>query len=272
MDLTYGDRTFADIGPDVTIAGQSAIGLHQLIFTFKLNVHPREQGKQVDVLDLRGELLLDSRHVGQLRPHGRVAFGTALGPINNITQGFVLDLDPRRLDRLNDALASKPVQFQVNIWGLALGPNGPSQVWTSGLATSSREQWVAALQQAGFARTLTTEIVVPESGDDRLKKGIDALAKAMQLRIGDEARVAVGHCRVAMDEAGLDRTGLIVNYEKKLDEFTFGDRVKLLRQALFAFCSPPQHSLTADYREDEARLATGVAALLLEYEARKRRP
>lgn len=271
MDLTYGDRIFAEISSDASITGQAAIGLHRLIFTFRLNVHPRESDNQVEVLDLRGDVSADNRYVGALIPLGRVAFATALSPINNISLMFVLDLDSRRLDRLNDALASKPVAFRVNVWGLANGPAGVHQVWTSGLVTSSREQWVAALQQAGFARTLTTEIVVPESGDERLKKGIDALAKALQLRFGDEARVAVGHCRVAMDEAGLDKSGLNVNLGKKLEDLSFDERVKLLRFALFAFCSPPQHSLTADYQEDEARLATGLAALLLEYEARRRK-
>lgn len=272
MDLSYGNQRFAEFSSDVSITGQAGIGLHRIIFTFKLNVHPREHGRQVDVLDLHGELRAGDRHVGPLAPLGRVAFGTALGPINDISQAFVLDLDARRLDRLNDALASKPIGFQVDLHGLARGSSGLEQIWTSGHVTSSREHWVAALQQAGFARTLTTEIVVPESGDERLKKGVEALAKALQLRFGDEARVAVGHCRVAMDEAGLDKSGLNVNLGKKLEDLTFDERVKLVRFALFAFCSPPQHSLTADYLEDEARLASGLAALLLEYEARKRKP
>jgi len=100
MDLSYEERTFAKIGTDVTITGQSAIGHHQLIFTFKLNVHPREQAKQVDVLDLRGELLMDSRHVGQLRSHGARRVRHRRGVPTTSHRGFVLTSIPGGWTRL----------------------------------------------------------------------------------------------------------------------------------------------------------------------------
>lgn len=270
MDIGYSREAFLSFAERVGIRGSPGVGLHR--FTFNFTVATAARNRQVgffELLQLHGHLTLDGLPIGDLLPVGTATMGTATTARHDMSLALCLDIEPRRLDRVNLALAGRPVAFELMLVALVSGPNGVQTESGSGRIVVGREAWVEALDSAQFGRTLTTEIVVPQ-GAEGLGRGVEALSEALRKRYGDEARLAVGHCRIAMDEAGLDRKGLNVQFPKKLEELTFDERLKLLRLAAFAFFSPPQHSLTSDYTEPEARLATGLTALLLEYEARRR--
>jgi len=162
-----------------------------------------------------GEYFGNLRHPDHCAAAGRLL--AAVLTVTSATESSPLtwarDLDHHQLDHVNDSLTAKPVEFHMDLFGLADGPQGIFQTWTSGRISLLRQQWVKALEESGLAQTLFTEIVVPKTDDQRLGKEVEALGKALQLRFNDEARMAVGHCRIALDEAKLSKKGLNVNKE-----------------------------------------------------------
>lgn len=270
MDLSHGHRTFATLRHEAKVFSMPAVGSYRFIVEIVADVHPRDVSQSVEVLVLEGTLSAAGEHVGYLRPLGMPGLSTSTGPGYAPSLQFALDLDARHVESLQELFSVGAIRFEATFTGVACGPAGTTRLFTSGGLAVTREQWLAALQGSGFGRIVTAEVLVPESGDPRLRKAVDALAMAIQLKSAGEARQSVGHCRVAMDQAGLDRKNFFVNLGKSLEALTFEERVKFVRSALYAFCSPAQHSLTQDYGTDEARLAVGLTAVLLEYEARKR--
>ncbi len=269
MGLVYQGRTFLKFTGMVCVDGQPAIGLLRLVFTFKVNLPARESNGAEGLLDIEAELFAGSKTVGRLFPLHAIELDNASEARPGRSLVMTLDLDHRRLDHLNSAFAEKPISLKADFFGFARGAAGIQQVKGSCSFEFSRESWAKTLARSGFAQTLLVDIVVPRGTDEKLAKGVEGLRRALGHRYGDDAHVAVSDCRIAMDEAALERKG--VNFKKNPKDFTFEERVKLIRQALYGFCCGPHHSLAPDYREDEARLATGITALLLEYECRKRR-
>jgi hypothetical protein len=279
LDISYANETVYTLDDYVELEGEAGVGFYRLRFKFKATETIRPEAQEVALVWAEADVKVDNKLIGRLAQKGPPQLRTRVkNPIPSLSFVMEMDLDARRLSDLADLLSGRhPPQFNVEFTVLLSGPRGLRSSWHPGAFKSSADGWLGALQQAGFARTVLLDLVMPQSMAPSLAKALTAFdAGILASREGKTIADVLGHCWKACQEAGLKKDQLNVQVvgeggSKRTEEWTLEDRLRLFHFGMYAFTAPGRHEIAPEgFGRAEARLALGLTALLLEYQSRKR--
>jgi hypothetical protein len=268
-----GSTFFAEIEPttSVVFSGVPATGRYRLKVEIRPMLQPRPPNGTISVIALWGGLSTQSRYVALLLPDERCSVQTAnqayVGRIS-----LAADLDLRQLLDLDAARGNDGVlQGNLQLWGLANGPDGMRSIYGQDSISVSQEQWLRILAGTGFAETVLIEVIAPSGGrQPRHTAAVQSLSTALARlhRRGEEAD-AVAACRTCLDKVRpippLPEGVALQLKGGLIDDLAWHERVQLLKYALRHAAHYPHHTTEALPRQD-AELVVKLTAILLENE------
>ena len=157
---------------------------------------------------------------------------------------FDLVLSPAAMERLERTRAGQGMQVKVKLQAEARRPGETRVVSDEVSRTFSQSDWLIALEQAGFGRTMLFEVPIPEGrqGDEHWSR---LLERARREFLEGHYSTSVGTCRLVLEaltsELKQDVAVQGASDLKKKRERTVEQRELVLRQAAMDYSSPSHH-------------------------------
>ena len=269
--------------------GQTGLGFYCLLVHVDLIFMPLPEGEGADIQDLSGELTVEGRYLGQLRPMleaPRVPVGKYSGSYPVV---MVSDLSLQQLEAIESIRLGKGLTFGAKLsmtWsGRIHNRVGLIRLPSDHLSHHVNQgTWSEILQQMGFRRVMLLEIPVPdERTSPELAEAAAHLAKAQQALDRGEYREAVGCCRDVLESLSValgdsdNQDPEVQSLFKNTRSMDKEARLRVLRRALKNLSHPARHadevSAQIDWNRSDATSAiTMIAALLRQLSNRQSKP
>lgn len=206
-----GSTIFAHIRFD-DIRGEKALGFSRLSLRFEFHIvsMPKlDQGTDdtsTTLTDLCGDLLIGSDFVGQLVPRDPPLTIRAFraGPSQPAT--LVMELDPRRIETIEDRRLGGDLKFDIVLRGVVKGGGKVERVEERGTIPIEQSKWIEVLKGFGHERIMLLEVPMPDSSSSsRFSETMQYLSSANRSLLTGDWRGAVGCCRDVLESLSLAR-------------------------------------------------------------------
>lgn len=209
-------------------------------------------------------------HVGYAHPESTIPFsvsqhGTTIGHLHVVT------LHPDAMEAVERIRGGQGITLRLKLIGEVWQEHTATPIHESVDCRISQSDWLTALEQSGFGRTLLFEVPVPYADDANAPSSARHLQQAQRLFVRGHYDEAVATCRKALEaEMGAmsDQVAAMKSFkggkEKDLD---LGQRELVIRQAVMNYLHPAHHhgddEVAIRYDRSSAAMALGLTASLL---------
>lgn len=196
---------------------------------------------------------------------------------------LALDLTRSELDAWERARQGKPFTLGLAYHGLAFSPSvGVDNLMGSDNRSITQSEWVTALDELGYRKTVLVEVPVPDEREHpALATAARELAHATSALLTGPSRTVVASCRQALEALahaiGEDPTTYnIVDLVRNNPRLDKPERFAVLRKALTIVCHPAHHADPAaaaiDWEYEDAVVLVAETAAVLRYHAARLPP
>jgi hypothetical protein len=259
------------------VAGERGLGIHALRFSVSFSITNQYPGDPPGMfIDcLRANVWVHASN------RGRILLGTGEFEkplvvrrlINSSTQSSLLRVTfgDAQLLALEELRGGGGVVFEVEVIGLAHGPNDTFPTAHSVRVEINLSDWVKVLESLGAADSIVVGVDIPLSAPPQMIHAVECLKKARGALVAGEYHNAVGSCRLALDSLK-EASPMLQELSKsvwggKSSEFSKSQRAAVLYNAVRNYTHLSHHiggegQPEVFSRRDAAMVLTTTASLV----------
>lgn len=268
---TVADPTGATVSAIPTFDGARIL----IEVAFRLTEWPSDEKGPVSLLPQPAEVTARTRHGNVLAGDAVPAPEHVIVPPSHSSDSkvrYVLTLSNAALDALETTRDGGELDFDMILvahpFGRGFAVNATIERYSFRVP---RDQWTAALQNAGYCKTLVTELKLPTTGPDSTAESCKRLVSAIEARNNGSYAEAMRRCRLAIDElkkagfGGKAPADVAKFLQEKSGTMSQSERFSALQVALWVFLSSAHHvnAPEDEYSREDAELAIAMVAALL---------
>lgn len=183
---------------------------------------------------------------------------------------FDLPLTPTALEAVERHRNGQDLAVTINLRPEIRQGSQVQHGWEDLTATFNLSQWVAALEQAGYGRSLIFEVPIPDEPAD-LGSAIDLLGAARRLLASGHYSDVVAKCRMVLErqtqQLNQDQALKVAREQTRGRDRTALERELMMRQAAMDFAHLAHHptdvALDETFDRNAAQMMLGVTAALV---------
>jgi len=209
-------------------------------------------------------------NVGYAYPESTIPFtvsshGTSTGHLHIVT------LTPVAMEVIDRLRSGQGITLRLKLMGEVWHGNAATPIQETVECRVSQSDWLAALEQSGFGRTLLFEVPLPATEDSNAPAPARYLQQAQRLFVQGHYDEAVAICRKALEAAmatGNDQVDAMKSFRGGKDkDLNLGQRELVIRQSVMNYLHPAHHHGDDEevlrYDRSSAAMALGLTASLL---------
>jgi len=150
----------------LNVHGRQAAGGYS--FTFVLRGNRKACEKNISIFDIRLSIALSEpiKPLANLIPASNQCIQCHQYPNNGEQLAFELILTKEQINTLEDYRQDNDLKMNLGLRALTLAGNAPTSSYDSDDVIIQREQWLKALNNAGFRQTILFEVPLPTVSND----------------------------------------------------------------------------------------------------------
>lgn len=185
------------------------------------------------------------KYIGPMWRYGRAHAVRCTSEHEYAAFGLEFQLTPQRVQELEDLREGGSIQFQIEIWGVAVSDAGdrfPVHDLISHLVSQS--EWVNLLGRLGHGKTVLLEVGLPtDKATAEYKLVVDHLERAIANRGRGDWEGVVVECRKALEalDTVIGAPARQLPEWKDKEDWTKNERIRKVRQLVHHLAHPAAH-------------------------------
>lgn len=271
IDITNSSMTRIAEARHIRVNGYRGVGAYTAVVTLDLSLTAVKTRTELRRLAIRLRLPPDRGGgiigSGELEDHGIISL---LEYATQRNVSFLVPLSPHQVAALEQYRSGGDLQMAVWLFGEIWKDATCEHFATTGTITVTQQEWLAALQEMGFRRTLLFGLTLPDPEDENTKALASLLDAARAHLLKGHYDESVASCRKAIELIEKKNVDQVAarrarkKYEESREEMDVHERLLMVREVLKNVSHLGVHyNESPGFSRDQAYTVLGMTVALL---------